>query len=216
MANIWKFSLFATDTTNNVEFVQSVHYQTDVPLAGSEPAAADVLDYILAHFSSSAHNVSKWAACSPTTTTFDRAAVVQRVTPDSGDLAATADELIGFSGYNAVGDNKLSPEHCGWIHTDSGLASRSGRGGVHGGPILNSAYLEGGGDIAPGSAYGIGMIALAASIEDVIDNVFSTTGDLKPVIYSLTRHKRGLDPTSDIETAVFRKKIRFLRSRSRT
>jgi hypothetical protein len=78
---------------------------------------------------------------------------------------------------------------------------------------LNEATLEAHGIYSATSSYWTAVTALGAAIIDVLDDVFSSTGDIKPVIYSQTRRDRGESYTFDLTEAAPSRQPRWLRTR---
>lgn len=217
MATVWRFILTSQDTTTGKDGTTTVHYQTDVPIAASEPSAATVLDQILQHYSSSGHNMSKWQPVMRNSTKLTRARVVEEVMPGSGDLADTAEEALSIVGTRGtISGDHLPPEACLWLAFKSDVASRSARGGTHLPPIVDASELNSVGEWDTGLVNAAGMVALTDSIKDDLNDVFASTGDILPVIYSRTRRSRGQSPfTFDLKSIVPSSKVRWLTRRAR-
>jgi hypothetical protein len=213
VARVYRFALAGIDSDSGQECVHNLHYQTDVPIAGSEPSADTVLNELLEHFSTSGTNLLKWANVATTLHTFTHASVRSEIETGSGDVPEAAGVDLAIVGLRTAGSNFLPSAVCPWIRLKSASAIRSGRGGVHLPPTLNEAVLEAHGVYSATSSYWTNVLALAASILDVLDDVFSTTGDIKPVIYSQTRRDRGESYTFDLTAADPSRQPRWLRTR---
>lgn len=203
------------DTYTGEQGISHVHYQTDVPIAGSEPSASSVLGFILSHFSSTGHNLSKWTACMYSSAKLTEARVRQEVETGSGDVPGSAVELLNLPGtLGAAGTSHLPSALSMWQHYTTSVAARYGRGGTHMPHISNVAVLADNGDFLTTTAVWTNALALGVSIADQINDVFSTTGDVKPIVYSRTRRDRGLSPfTFNLAGAVPSQKARWLRRR---
>jgi hypothetical protein len=213
MAKVWRFIVTGTDSDSGQECVHNLHYQTDVPIAGTEPSADTVLDELEQHFSTSGTNFLKWANCATTLHTFTNLAVREEIETGSGDVPGAAAKDISIAGVRTAGSNFLPSAVCPWIRLKTASAIRSARGGVHLPPSLNEAVLEAHGVYSTSSSYWTNIVALGASIIDVLDDVFSTTGDIKPVIYSKTRRDRDESFTFDLTVADPSRQPRWLRTR---
>lgn len=217
MSKIWRFELESQDTTNGALGLSHVTYQTDVPLAGSEPSAAVVLDKILGHFSSSGHNMSKWTIVMKNQVKLVRARVREEVDPAGDDIGEIAEEGLNLSGTNGseTGD-RLPSAMCIWLSYKTATASRSARGGTHLPPEMDADHLDSSGLWDSTIVTGASWLALAASILDTLDDVFDATGDINPVVYSRTRRSRGQSPyVFPITSVSISSRPRWLRRRER-
>ena len=193
-----------------------VHYQTDVPVAGTEPDGDEVLDLIAAHYSSSGHNMTVWRNATFNNVELVRIRVREEVEYWSGEIGAVFTEDINLMGTIVhSGSTAQTPSGlCAWFAFTTGVASRSARGGTHG-PFLgdvnpldvDGTFVTTGGWYTPNNT-------LADAIEDALENVFQTTGDINPVVYSRTRRMRGQSPyTFQIDEVELKKDPRWLRRR---
>lgn len=215
VANIWRFELESLETYTGQTGLSHVHYRTDVPVLGSEPSAATVLNLVLNHFSTSGHNMLKWANCMYSSAKLTNARVREEVTPGSGDIPEVAAEALSIVGtLGAAGSSHLPSGVCMWQHYSTNAAVRSGRGGTHMPHISNVATLDDTGHWLSSTAVWTNALALGVSIKDKLDNVFDSTGDINPGVYSRTRRLRDLDPFFFELTAVVpSSRPRFLRRR---
>jgi hypothetical protein len=215
MANIWRWELISEDEDGNQEGVSHVHYQTDVPVAGSEPSAAAILDHILDHFSSSGHNMTKWTNAMYSDTRLTQARVRQEVEPGSGDIPEVASEDLSLPGTLSIGTGAQAPSGLAlWLKYGTSAAIRSARGGTHIPGGMSVLTLDSGGTWDSGTTYWTNVNTLAASILDKIDNVFDTTGDINPGVYSRTRRARGFEPFFfELESVTPDENPRWLRRR---
>lgn len=194
MATIWRFELVTLHTPSGQEGVSHVHYKTDVPALGTEPDAAEVLDIILDHFSSSGHNCSKWTAVMDGESSVLLARVREEVLDGSGDIPQVASEDINIAGtLSGAGSAQLPVALCAWIRYSTGVATRSARGGTHS-PFLGVTTIMSSSGTWTTGTWWTNMGLLSDSILDPIDNVFQTTGDVNPGVYSRTRRNRGQSP----------------------
>lgn len=216
MAKVYRFELLFEDTDNGQEELAHVHYQTDVPIAGSEPSAAEVLDHIMDHYSSSGHNMNKWLNAAYNVCQLTECRVREEVQPGSGDVPAEAAESVGLPGNLSMAGGSHTPSGLSvWQAFRTGAAIRSARGGTHIPGPFNVAALDTVGKWSTGTGFWTAVVALAASIEDKLDNVFQTTGDINPGVYSRTRRARGFDPFFfELDEVIPSTEPRWLRRRS--
>jgi hypothetical protein len=218
MANVYRFELTSVDTTSGKEGLTHVHYQTSLAVGDSETSAADLLDEILQHYSSSGHNMSVWQGVMRNSTKLTKARLVEEVAPGSGDLADVAEESLNVVGTRGtISGDHLPAEMCLWFGFKSDVASRSARGGTHLPSIIDASELNSTGLWDTGYVNAAAVIALADAIKDDINDVFGTTGtsDINPVIYSRTRRSRGQSPyTFDLKSVIRSDKPRWLRRRA--
>jgi hypothetical protein len=195
VAKIYRFELHYLDTDVNVNGVSHVHYQTDVPIVGTEPSASTVLNLILNHYSSSGHNMSKWTAAMYNHAQLTRAVVREEVEPGSGDIPAVSDEALSLLGTLSLGTSARCPSGVAmWLNYKTDNAIRSGRGGTHPPGAQSALVLNSSGNWDTASTWYVNQGLLAASILDPLSNVFDSTGDINPGVYSRTRRARGLSP----------------------
>lgn len=215
MSKVWRFTLKSVDTTSGKEGLTHVHYQTDVPVGEGEPSADTVLDEILQHYSSSGHNMSVWQGIMRNSTKLTEARVYEEVAPGSGDLPGVSVESLNVVGTRGtISGDHLPNEMCLWLGFKSDVAGRSARGGTHVPSIIDASELNSTGLWDTGYVNAVAMIALADAIKDDLQDVFSATGDILPVIYSRTRRGRGLTPfTFDLKTVTRSDRPRWVRRR---
>lgn len=198
-----------------VECTANLHYQTDVPVVGSEPSAQEVLDHLDDHFSTSAHNLLLWRNCLQNGAKLVETKVYEEVEPGSGDPptgAVNAYDLAGLAG--TLGTDAPPVELCVYISLTTSKLGRSFRGGVHGPPLAGVGAFDTDGTVQVGSSGMIPYPILGAAIVDALDNVFDSTGDINPVIYSRTRRARGLSFTQGLNGYRVNTKFRWLRRRA--
>jgi len=213
VSKVYRWSVKIRD--RGVDCVSSLHYQTDVPLSASEPSPDNVLTQIDQHFSTSGTDLLKWRQLAHTGAVLVETRLYEEVedpdaTPPTGSVHTYS--LAGTA--QALAADAPPPELCMYISLTTAKLGRSFRGGVHTPPIYSSAMFNatGGVDTVP-SDYAKYQ-ALGALIVDVLDDVFATTGDIKPVIYSRTRRARGLSFAEDITAYQIRPQFRWLRRRA--
>ena len=194
MSKIWRFEVVTLHTPSGQEGVSHVHYRTDVPALGSEPPADEVLDIIVAHYSSTGHNMSKWTSIMDGESQVLLARVREEIQEGSGDVPELAVEDINISGTLAgAGSAQLPVALCAWIRFETGVALRSARGGTHS-PFLGATGIMGSSGTWTTGTWWTNIGLLSDSIADHLENTFQTTGDIRPGIYSRTRRNRGQSP----------------------
>jgi len=212
VANVWRFTVEGK-LYNGDLWEWNLHYQTDVPLAGSEPSAETVLTQLAQHYSSTGENLQKISVLMASNCTIDRLRVFQRVATWDGEVPEATVRDYAIAGAASVGSDVLPPALCPWIKCTTAKAGRSFRGGFHLCNPVNVDLLDGTGRWQTGTTWKTNADALAVLVYDVLEDVFSTTGDIIPVIYSETRHRAGLDQTEKITNAQLSLSPRWLRRR---
>jgi hypothetical protein len=215
VANIWRFELIGVDNFNGAEFMSHVHYQTDVPVGGSEPDASEILDHTLSHFSSSGHNLTAWTNVMTNNSQLTEARVREEVTPGSGDVPAVASNALALPGtLGGAGTDALPSAMCVWIAYVTAAAIRGGRGGTHAPPTMAASFLNGAGAWDTATGYWTNMLTLAAAIKTSFSGGGTFPADINPKVYSRTRRARGFDPfTFALTNAVPSNAPRWLRRR---
>lgn len=215
MARVYKFVIQGINANNNSEWQSQIHYQTDVPVAEQEPSAATVLDKILDHYSTTGHDIAKWRACTWNSVSFTRASVVERLAPGSTDVPAAAEEVLALGGSQTAQGNDILPSAvCPWFKMTTGIALRSARGGTHGPPAIYAPALGADGRWEGTGVWWTALNTLADAMKDALEDVFSTTGDINPVVYSERRRQLGASPyVFAIEDVKPLQSVRWLRRR---
>jgi len=215
MSKVWRFELTSTDDHHDEECLTHVHYQTDVPVLGSEPSADTVLNVILNHYSSSGHNMIKFVNAMWNQSGLSKARVVEEVSPTSDDIPEQSEEALALVGtLGAPGSDLVPPAMSVWHKFTTATPSRSSRGGTHVPPYQSASALGTTGEWATSGTPWTAQLALAAAILDAMEDVFQTTGDVNPVIYSRTRRARGQSPFVFALTGVSpSSKVRWVRRR---
>lgn len=216
MAKIWRFEVIGLARDGVTQFMTTQHYQTDLSGTDSEASAATILDKVLSHYSSSAHNLSKFSAMMDTGSKLTRAVIREELLPSDESLPETAEELLNVAGTRSFTGDALPTAMCVWVADKTGVASRSARGGSHVPPAYEPALLTAGGQWDAGTTYWTAVLAYATARADGIENAFGLSGlsDIEPVVYSRTRRIRTLSPfTFDYESCLASVIPRWLRRR---
>lgn len=214
MAKIYRLEVSGVQQELAVLFMSTMHYQTDVPLAGSEPSVDTVLTQLQQHYSTSGTGLQVWRNATYSDCKLTKIAVREEVDPSGDDVPAEAAVDLDLTGNLTASPNSLPVPACAWVKFKTGNATRSGRGGTHLPPISSSSVLDSVGRIVSTSPPWAPYVALAAAMLDVLDDVFSSTGDIKPIIYSRTRRARGQEPfTFDLTSATVDTNVHWLRRR---
>lgn len=198
MSKVWRFEVISLNTLSGETQISSVHYQTDLSSLADEPSAAQVLDKVLDHFSSSGHNLSKWRDAAYGECTFTECRVREEVAWWDHEIGDQAVESLTLTGNLGAAGSTVTPDGLApWIQLKSAAASRSGRGGVHGPGPFSALTLGPSGLWNTGGTLFSKLDTLGAAIVDELEGVFGTGAtnvDLNPVIYSMTRRRRGDTP----------------------
>lgn len=182
----------------------SIHYQTDVPTGGDEPAAADVANGVWG-------NLHFWlAGNTPTTIDIHEVVVTEQVLPpDIGAQAAHG--APGEAGTLSPGDDDLPRGLVPLINIHTDTASRSARGWMFLASPGDSTFLVDG-------AWDPSYVASLQGFADQLDNSFDLGSlfptHVNPVVYSRKRHKLGQEPyTFRITSALANPRPHWLRRR---
>jgi hypothetical protein len=190
-----------------VQVVTGLHYQTDVPLAGSEPNASDVLDGIDGKLRTA------FLGCCHSTFVVDSAGLREEVTKASGAIPVAASKVVNLPGTVSSSAVSLPDALCAIIKLRSDAAARSARGYMAMPCPLAAGFLSGSKQWT-GTFY-TALQTFAALLDDAISAGSFAPTILNPVVYSRTRHERGFTPyTFRIVEAIPRQDPRWRRSRT--
>lgn len=193
----------------------NLHYQTDVPIGENEPDAETVLDEIDQHFSTTGTDLAKWRNTICSTDKLVETRIYEEVldpknTPHEGHVNVY--NLAGLG--NTPGTDVLPTAMCCYITLFTGRIGKSFRGGVHTPPARRASDLDGGGTWDSTTSQWTHWGNLGAAVVDKLENVFSATGDINPVIYSRTlRARTGANYANELTTYRLNADPRFLRRR---
>jgi len=115
------------------------------------------------------------------------------VTPGSGDVPAQYAKTKNSAGLRTAGDNELPNELCALIQLRTDAAVRGAHGWTFAPPAKNSSALASGGVFSTSHAYYTGTNDLGQRLQDNWSTGTVIIHDWEFVIYSRTRHARGLD-----------------------
>lgn len=184
----------------------STHWQTDVPTGGDEPDPDDVADGI---WDAANYYITQ---ITPTDVTIEALTVTECVIdPDIGVQGVKTDVHAGLL---SPGDGDLPRALVPVSNWKTGVSSRSARGWTFWpGPLDSSLVVDGHWD----DTYMARVIDCAAAHQASFDlgTLFPT--HVYAVVYSRTRHARGLNPHSwRVVGSVNTPKVHYLRSRDTT
>jgi len=184
----------------------SLHYQTDLQGAQSEPDPSDVAGEIWAHIG------SLFASVTHVGVTINELVVSEEVLKPN--IGVTGAILINSLGVMPMSAEDLPRELVGIINIHSGAATRSGRG-----------YMT---LVSPGAElytanrfwtqqYKTGGDQLASVLHQSLSIGAVNPSDIHPVVYSRKRHQAGLTPyTFRVQSAAFNERPKWRRSRGTT
>lgn len=217
MATVWRYTAEFQEIAFNTKCLSTLHYQTDVAIAGSEPSPQTVLDQLDQHYSSTGTNLSKWLSVAHNNTKLVRTSVYEELAASDTSPPSGAERVVTLSGtMGAIAIDSAPVPVCAYISLRTDKLGRSYRGGVHMPPLGIVGSLDSAGYLQTDAAAYLAYTAFAAVIEDALEDVFggAGTGDLNPVIYSRTRRNRGLSPyTTKIKSTRVNRDLRWLRRR---
>jgi hypothetical protein len=189
-----------------MKFAPTLHYQTDVPTAGSEPDPDDVANGVWGVIATDIRNAaSDWV-------TFDDLVAGEEVIPP--DIGVSGVKILNVPGLLVHGDAKIPTGASPLLNLHTGTRSRSARGWTHPPGPTASTQLNG---QQWSSAYITLLNNLAAKLDDSFDlgTVFPT--HVNPVVYSRKRHVAGESPyTFRVTGATVNPEVKWLRSRMTT
>jgi hypothetical protein len=181
----------------------TLHYQTDVPISGSEPDPSDVASGIWGLVGAT---LKATAANDVTFTSVD---VAEQLPP--GQIGAAGTFAISSGQGTVVPNSQLPYATVPLINLHTGVASRSSRGWVHLTSPRLSTYV--GNDVWT-AAYLNLLNLFGATLDDSFDLGTLQITHVNPVVYSRTRHLRGQTPfTFRVKSASANPQVRWLRSR---
>lgn len=181
----------------------TLHYQTDVPISGSEPDPSDVAQGIWTLVGAT---LKATAANDVTFTSVD---VAEQLPP--GQIGAAGSYAVTAGAGTVVPNSQLPYATVPLINLHTGVASRSSRGWVHLCSPRLSTYV--GNDVWT-AAYLNLLNLFAATLDDSFDLGTLQITHVNPVVYSRTRHLRGQTPfTFRVKSASANPQVRWLRSR---
>lgn len=189
--------------SNGILVQPTLHYQTNVPLAGDEPDPGDVAGGIWGQIGAT---LKATAANDVTFTSVD---VAEQLPPQQ--IGAAGSFAITSGSGTVVPNSQLPYATVPLINLHTGVASRSSRGWVHlvsprlstfvGNDVWTASYL---------STLGL----FAATLDNGFDLGTLQITHVNPVVYSRTRHLRGQTPyTFVVTSASVNPQVRWLRSR---
>ena len=192
---------------DTLALIQStLHYQTDVPPAGDEPAPDDVANGIWGVIGTA------FLAASPTNCHVDTVDVLEMVLPGGAPVGGT--KVVNANGTQVTTNKFMSRGTCLGVNLHTAVRSRSSRGFMHLPGALDTSY-------AGGQTWGGGYLTHANTLAALLDDSFDLGAVLithvNPVVYSRKRHVDGLSPFAfRVTSATVNPMVRYLRSRDTT
>lgn len=196
--------------SDGVSVVNGLHYETQPPTLGDEPAPVDVLNKLDTELTTLYRN------CLPSAVTVHAITLAERLSPSeiaSGQVPHGAAKELELAGTLSPADTKLPEAISAIVQLRTGVPLRSARGYVALPSPLGSASLTNGGlwTGSTKSAYD----AFAAKVDDDYEIGTVAVTSIVPVVYSPTRHDRGVSPWSfQVEAGTLVNKAKWRRSRT--
>lgn len=212
MARVYRFTVEGFTPLGDL-WEMNLHYQTDVPVAGTEPTIDYILTQLAQHYSTSGENLLKLANTISTGCGITRLRIYQRVAYWEGEIPESQVRDYSVTGTLTAGTDVPPQPVCPWFKLQTALAGKSFRGGTHGGPVPSASYFDGAGRFDTTGTYWTNLEVLRAAIGDHLNDNFQTTGDINLVVYSETRHRRGQDHVNKVTTVSKLREARWLRRR---
>lgn len=210
MANrVYKLTWVGT-YADGVVTSNGLHYETQPPTLGDEPAPVDVLNKLDTELTTLYRN------CLPSAITVHAITLAECLSPAEiagGSVPHGAAKELELAGTLSPADTKIPEAIAAIIQLRTGVPLRSARGYIALPSPLGSASLTNGGlwTGSTKSAYD----AFAAKLDDDYEIGTVAVTSIVPMVYSRTRHDRGVSPwTFQVEAATLVNKARWRRSRT--
>jgi hypothetical protein len=215
VSTVYRVEFVCTNLRSGQEQLTTAHVQTDVPIAGSEPDADEVLGIVADHFSTTGHDMVNFRSGMYSSARLDRIRVREEVDPATpGAFGAVAEETINLAGTQVASGDQTPDGLCVWIAFRTAAAIRSGRGGTHLPGPYEADRLDSNGLWDSGTAFWTAVQAVAAKFADDMEDTFQTTGDVNWVVYSRTRRARAQSPyVFGVTSVAVQQRPRWLRRR---
>src|SRR5215204_582242 len=214
MSRVYRYIIHCRKGTTNEDMISHVTYQTDVPIGLDEPSPETVLTKLNEHYSTSGTDMVAIRNLLDNSSKLVRTLVSQEVAPGSPDAPATHEANFNLNGLGgAVPTDALPVPVCMYLAFKTGTAARYARGGTHTPATVFPSALNGNGAYDESGSYWTNVGGFRDKILDALEDVFETTGDINPVVYSRARRARGESYTFGITNVLRRQDPRWLRRR---
>lgn len=187
--------------------VNSLHYVTQPPLEGSEPAAQDVCQLLKDEWA------PLWINANTGAWHFSSVDLTEMVNPlDVNATPRAATVAVTNGGALPATGDKLPEALCGIVSLRTEVARRWARGYVAMPSPRASSYLDASANWTGG--YLTALQAIAAKVDDDYEIGTVSVTSVIPVVYSRTQHLRGADqPWAQVSAGVARTKPKWRASR---
>lgn len=205
MSRIYR-ATFECHHSNGTIARPSLHYQTDVPLAGSEPDASDVANGIWTLLG------TEFRAICPTSVTVDAISVAEEVI--APDIGAAGSHTVALAGTMTVSGDPMPEGLVPVLNLHTDVRSRSARGWLHPPGPMGSSRVSG--DSWTSVYLGV-LNAFCAKLDDGFDLGTLQITRVNPKVYSRTRRERAEDPfVFSVKSATVNPRPHWLRTRMTT
>ena len=188
---------------NGVLVEPNLHYQTDVPIEGSEPDPGDVAGGVWDVIGTA------FRACMHQETMVDEVIAAEEVVPPAIGVAAS--RTIGLFGSNNGDQIAISHANVPLFNRHTNTRSRSARGWFFMSSPLSNSVLAGNNWT---NAYQTTLGGLAALLDNTFQLGSIIITHVNPVVYSRQRHHQGLTPyTFTVTKGSANPEARWLKSR---
>jgi len=200
---IYRATVVAHSTVDCALVESTLHYRTEPPVGGDEPAADDVATGIWGLIGTA------FVAATSTRVHIDRLDLLQVATPPGTAIGGT--HVINATGTLAASSLDYPAAACLGINLRSNVRSRRARGFTHMPPPYDAVYSLGN---TFGGAYLTNVQTLAALLDNSFDLGSVLITHVHPCVYSPTQYKQGLAPVFyDVTSATVNPVCRFVKSR---
>lgn len=188
MAKIYRCS-YVTYDNSGTQYVNTFHYQTDLNSPDDdEPDISDVAGAVDSHLR------TYYLACVPVSLTTSSLESREELPKGSPDIPSAFSISINTPGTLVNANSFLPVAQASIISIKSAAAIRSGRGYVAMPSPRDSTYMASGGTLAQSGTYWNALTAFAARLDDSLSVGTISPVTVWPVVYSRTRHQRGVEP----------------------
>lgn len=208
MAKIWRATFLYTLDGQSCGL--GAHWQFDGDTGSDEPDAHSIADKLDTHMSTAVK------ACIRESGILTSLRVLEETDPNGDDVPDSYEKGLNLQGTYFSGTEGDQPDElCAVIHRRTAAAVRGAKGWVFTPSPLGGATIHNGLWDTGSVPWGL-WSTLADRFDEVLDytgTVPNPSGKLRPIVYSRTRRRRGVEPyTFNVTSSVLDRKPRWLRS----
>ena len=200
---IYRATIVGHSLVDSALIESTLHYRTEPPVGGDEPAPDDVATGIWGLLGTA------FIAVTSTRVHIDRLDLLQVATPPGTAIGGT--HSVNATGTLAASSLDYPAAACLGVNLRTATRSRRSRGFTHLPPCYDAVY-------SLGNTFGGAYLTNANTLAALLDNSFDLGSVLithcHPCVYSPTQYKQGLAPVYyDVTSATVNPVCRFVKSR---